>query len=148
MLVLVVLGNRLNDDGSITEIMRARLNLALQINQKLNPQIIVLSGGVANPNAGTSEAAVMQRFLTASGVDAEKIVLEDKSLTTKQNAKFSVPIVANLGATELLVCTTPEHMHRSFLNPIRLFAAQLKKTKIKLLSCCCEAELESLSKRR
>lgn len=148
MLVLVVLGNRLNDDGSMSEIMRARLNLALQIDKKLNPQKIVLSGGVANPNAGASEAAVMQRFLTANGVDTQKIVLEDKSLTTKQNAKFSVPIAANLGATELLVCTTPEHMHRSFLNPVRLFATQLKKTKIKLLSCCNEQELENLLQHR
>ncbi len=148
MLVLVVLGNRLNDDGSISEIMLARLNLALQINEKLNPQKIVVSGGVANPNAGTSEAAEMQRFLTASGVDAQKIVLEDKSLTTKQNAKFSVPIVANLGATELLLCTSTEHMHRSFLNPVRLFTAQLKKTKIKLLSCCNQAELDNLLQRR
>ena len=61
MLVLVVLGNRLNDDGSMSELMRERLNLTLQIEKRLAPQIIVLSGGVANKKANVAEAEVMQR---------------------------------------------------------------------------------------
>lgn len=145
MLVTVVLGNRLNDDGSISQIMLRRLQLALKINLKLNPQYIVLSGGVANPAAQVSEAEQMRKFLVQNGVCAEKIVLEDKSLSTKQNAKFSVPIAAQLGATELLLCTSAEHMHRSFLNPVKLFSAQLKKyPDIALRTCCDESGLENL----
>lgn len=146
MLVLVVLGNRLNDDGSISEIMRERLLLALAIDNAVNPQKIVLSGGVANPKAHSSEAEQMSLFLEEIGVDPSKMILEDSSLSTAQNAKFSVPIVASLGADKLLLCTSPEHMHRSFLNPKKLFAARLRKyPSVKLFTCCSESELIRLS---
>lgn len=149
MLILVVLGHRLQDDGGITPTMRARLNLALKIEEVLKPQKIILSGGTANPAAGASEAEAMRKFLISHGVAPQKLILEDNSLSTKQNAKFSVPIAANSGATRLLICTTPEHMHRSFLNPVRLFAAQLKKyPQIRLLSCCNEDEAENLANSR
>lgn len=126
MLVAVILGNRLNDDGSMSEIMEKRLQSALKINQLFAPSKIILSGGVANPKAGVSEAEVMRNYLEYQGVDADKLVVEDKSMTTKQNAEFSVPMAANLGATEILLCTSIEHMGRKFLNPIRLFSKELQ----------------------
>ena len=49
MIVAVVLGNRLNDDGSITDKMRCRIELASEIHKTLLPCKMVLSGGVANP---------------------------------------------------------------------------------------------------
>ena len=126
MLVAVILGNRLNDDGSMSELMKKRLQSALKINQLFAPSKIILSGGVANPKAGVSEAEVMRNYLVSQGVQADKLVVEDKSMTTKQNAEFSVPMAANLGATQILLCTSTEHMGRSFLNPIRLFSKQLQ----------------------
>lgn len=145
MLALVVLGNRLNDDGTISELMRERLNLALQVENRLAPQIIVLSGGVANKKAKVAEAEVMKRILVQNGVALQKIVQENKSLTTKQNAQFSVPIALQKGATQILVCTSEEHMHRAYLNPVKLFSKQLKKhPDVKLFSCCCLDDLEQL----
>lgn len=125
MLVAVILGNRLNDDGSITDIMECRLKSALEINQLFKPQFIVVSGGVANEKAGISEAETMRDYLVKCGIASDKIVMEDQSLTTKQNAEFSVPICAKLGATEILLCTSLEHMSRNFLNPIKLFQKEL-----------------------
>ena len=125
MLVAVILGNRLNDDGSISNIMEARLRSALKVEALFCPDYFVLSGGMANAEAGTSEAQVMRDYLVERGIPLCKIVLEDKSLTTKQNAEFSAPICAKLNATEVLLCTSLEHMSRSFLNPIKLFQKEL-----------------------
>ena len=145
MLVAVILGNRLNDDGSISETMRERLELALAIENILQPDKFVLSGGFANKTAGRTEAAAMCEWLVNRGVAEEKLVQEGNSLSTKQNAKFSVPIAAELSATRLLLCTTPEHMNRKFLNPIKLFAKQLKKyPNIVLQTCCRSDEVEKL----
>ena len=127
MLVAIILGNRLNDDGSITEIMRKRLAATIRLNELFAPTKIILSGGVANPKAGMSEAQVMRDYLVKNGVDGDKLLLEDKSMTTKQNAEYSVPIAAKLGATEILLCTSTEHMMRKFLNPPRLFTKELQK---------------------
>ena len=127
VLVAIILGNRLNDDGSMSEILKKRLATALRINELFAPSKIIVSGGVANPSAGVSEAQVMKDFLVNNGVDGDKIVVEDKSMTTKQNAEFSVPIAANLGATEILLSTSLEHLSRKFLNPISLFEKEMEK---------------------
>ena len=127
MLVAVILGNRLNDDGSITDIMESRLQAALKINTLFCPDFIIVSGGIANAEAGISEAQTMRDYLIAHSISADKIVLEDKSLSTKQNAEFSVPMCAKIGATEILLCTSLEHMSRGFLNPIKLFQKALSQ---------------------
>ena len=137
MKVVVVLGNRLNDDKSITPIMEQRLMLTLKLIDEHSPDKIIVSGGVANPTAGISEAQVMREWLIDHGVDKEMIVLEDKSMTTKQNAQFSAPIVAELGAETVILCTSEEHMKRWYLNPVKLFKKQLKNYhNIKLLPFC------------
>lgn len=145
MLVAVILGNKLNNDGSISETMRKRLKLALEIEKVLSPEKMILSGGLANVAAGSTEAAAMYEWLLKHGVSAEKLVLEDRSLSTKQNAKYSVPIAVQLGATQVLLCTTSEHMNRKFLNPIKLFSKQLRKyPNIILKTCCRQTEIEKL----
>ena len=127
MLVAIILGNRLNDDGSMSDILKRRLTATLRLNKLFAPSKIIVSGGIANPKAGLSEAQVMRDYLVNNGVESDKIVVEDKSMTTKQNAEFSVPIAAALGATEILLSTSLEHLNRKFLNPISLFSDELQQ---------------------
>lgn len=139
MLVAVVLGNRINDDGSMSELMLKRLCMTLRINELFAPDKIIVSGGIANKKVNVSEARIMYDFLVENGVPSDKIVKEDKSLTTKQNAEFSVPIAAELGATEILLCTSAEHMQRPYLNPIKLFKKQLEQYSEITLKAYCES---------
>lgn len=132
MLIAVVWGNRLNDDGTPSKILMARLYAALRLIADLKPSKVILSGGAANVKAGVAEAAVMKAYLMNHGVDEKLLITEDKSLTTKQNAKLSVPIALRLGATELLLSTSCEHLCRTYHNPIKLFAAELKESGVKL----------------
>ena len=127
MLVAVILGYRLNDDGTMAPTLVERLQMAIKLNNAFNPDKIVLSGGVANAKAGVSEAQRMHDYLVAQGVESSKLVVEDKSMTTKQNAEFSVPIACQLGATEILLCSSLSHVTRWYLNPISLFKRQLKQ---------------------
>ena len=141
MKVAVVLGHRLNNDKSITPITQRRLLLTLQLIKEHCPDKIIVSGGVANFIAGISEARVMRDWLVAHGVDEQMIIEEDKSLTTKQNAKFSVPILVKLGAKIVILCTSEEHMYRRYLNPLKLFQKQLKKyPNIQLQPYCKQIE--------
>lgn len=126
MHVLVVLGNRMNDDGTMTELSVKRLNAAMRFAAAFGVDKIILSGGVANKKANRSEAAAMREYLLANGIAADRLVCEDKSLTTEENAEYSVPIAAKLGATEITVITSNEHMSRNFLNPIKLFEKELR----------------------
>ncbi len=132
MKVAIVLGNRMNDDGSLSEKMLVRLNLTLKLYKQLSPDRIIVSGGIANKKAGIAEAEKMHEWLINKGIPFEAIIKESASKSTKQNAKFSVPIAKSLGADEIILCTSAEHFSRKWLNPKKIFEAQLKKTNIKL----------------
>ena len=138
MLVTVVLGNRINDDGTMSELMLARLKMTLKMYNTFAPSKIILSGGYANKKVNMSEAQMMKDYLVVNGVPQEILMLENKSLSTKQNAEFSVPMAVELGATELLLLTSAEHMSRSYLNPIKLFQKQLVQYPQIKLSAYCE----------
>ena len=116
MHVLVVLGNRMNDDGTMTGLSVKRLNAAMRFAVAFGVDKIIFSGGVANKKANRSEAAAMREYLVDNGVAEDKLICEDQSTTTEENAKYSVPIAAKLGATEITVITSNEHMSRNFLN--------------------------------
>ncbi len=136
MLVAVVLGNRMNDDATPSNLMLKRMQLAMEMYQKLSPDKIILSGGLANKKAGVTEAKFMRKYLIERGIPAEILIEEGNSLTTKQNAQFSVPMAKEMGADAIVVVTSAEHMSRSFLNPLKLFQKHLANTQIKLYGFC------------
>jgi len=107
--VVIVLGNRVNDDGTITEIQKERLEMAKEIEQIFNPAYYILSGGSPNKKAGISEAEGMYNYLVQDGFNKEKLILEKESYSTVQNAQFSMPIAKELGAELIIVCSSGYH---------------------------------------
>lgn len=128
--VLVVLGNRLNDDGSITKYQVERLEMALEIIEKYNPIKVILSGGIANPIPNKSEAEAMEEYLINKGIDKSLLIKEDKSHSTGENALYSVPIATSLGADTIIVCTSDYHLADGGYNTIRYFMNNVKGTNI------------------
>ncbi|MDD3865751.1 MAG: YdcF family protein [Candidatus Izemoplasmatales bacterium] len=133
MKVAVVLGHRLHDDKTMSVVMERRLALVMKLYKQLPLDKIIVSGGVANKKAGISEAEMMENYLIQQGIEKTIIVKEDQSLTTAQNAKFAVPLAKAMGADTLILCSTDEHLHRWYLNPIRLFKKQMKTTEMQLI---------------
>lgn len=131
--VLIVLGNRLNDDGSITKFQTERLEMALEVIEKYNPIKVILSGGIANPIPNKSEALAMEEYLINKGVDKSLLIKEDKSRYTGENASFSVPLAKELGAQTVIVCTSDYHLADGGYNTIRYFINELKGTNISVM---------------
>ncbi len=119
MKVLVTLGNRMNDDGTLSNHMLDRLNKTLEVEKDFDK--VVVTGGIANPKAGLAEGDKMCEWLVAHGVNPDKILVENKSLTTKENAKFTRAILEELGVTEITLLSSAYHIDRWYLNPIKLF---------------------------
>jgi uncharacterized SAM-binding protein YcdF (DUF218 family) len=79
--------------------------------QRLTGLPIVASGGPAKPGQ-QSTAALMCDALTGDfGVTVAGI--EERSLTTEENAAFSMPVVRALGGTAVVVVTHAWHMPRA-----------------------------------
>ena len=128
--VLVVLGNWMNNDGTISSTMRKRLELALVANSEFKPSYIVVTGGMANAQAGISEAQAMYNYLVDKGVDPNIIIKEDKSMSTYQNANYTMTKLENIDFKNLIIVSTIEH----FVNyqTIKYFNdAALNNSKIK-----------------
>ena len=125
MRALVVLGNRMKDDGNLSDAAVRRMETALRARDLFRPDYIILSGGLANPVAGITEAAAMKDYLFHQGVNQESMLVEEDSVSTLQNARYTVALAREKGIDELVVITSPEHMARGWLNPIKLFSSEI-----------------------
>ena len=96
-LCIVVLGFQLNPDGSMKDELIERLTVALNSAQKYpNAYIVCTGGGTAAENKSASEAGEMAKWLAEKGVEQKRIIVEDNSITTAQNALFTYDILTSL----------------------------------------------------
>ena len=94
-LCLVALGFQLNPDGTMREELIERLRVALDCAEKYpNALIVCTGGGTAAEDPTATEAGRMAEWLISRGVDADRVIVEDRSLTTAQNAIYTFDILA------------------------------------------------------
>ena len=79
--------------------MREELLQRLQVLKRCAEQypralIVCTGGGTAADNPEATEAGTMAAWLAENGISRERILVEDKSKTTAQNAMFSLEILA------------------------------------------------------
>jgi uncharacterized SAM-binding protein YcdF (DUF218 family) len=72
--------------------LRERINGAYAYLEEHPDAICIVSGGQGN-NEDISEAACMFRELTAMGIEGERIWMEDKSTSTRENLRFSLALI-------------------------------------------------------
>jgi uncharacterized SAM-binding protein YcdF (DUF218 family) len=75
--------------------------------------LLLASGGSDPGVTDLSEAASMAGLLTEFGVPRASILLEDKSRTTGENARFSAPLLQSRGVKRILLVTSALHMPRA-----------------------------------
>ena len=96
-LCIVVLGFQLNPDGTMKEELIERLTVALNSAEKYpNAYIVCTGGGTASENESASEAGEMAKWLIEQGVETNRVIVEDNSITTAQNAIFTYDILTSL----------------------------------------------------
>ena len=80
------------------------------------PNTIVMCGGITH-GAGRPEAEVLAEALEAAGVP--DVLVENRSQTTRENARFTRDLLASHGAHSVWLVTQPFHGRRA----ARLFRA-------------------------
>jgi uncharacterized SAM-binding protein YcdF (DUF218 family) len=116
--VIVVLGARVQPDGTASPTLRARVEHAVELYRRGLAAKVLFSGGVGD--FGSSEAEVSRALAVSLGVPGEACLLEEQSHSTKQNAAFSGELIRARGWRSVLVVTDPYHLPRAR----RLFAAE------------------------
>ena len=94
-LCMVALGFQLNADGTMREELIERLGVVRASAEKYpNALIVCTGGGTATENEAATEAGKMAEWLIENGIAAERIIVEDQSLTTAQNAIYTYNILS------------------------------------------------------
>ncbi len=134
MKVAVVLGNRNNDDGTISKECKERVWLLIKADRIYNFDKVILSGGsgLFRSKKRISEAALMYKCLKENDFDLSKVILEERSTTTKENVKYSLEVMSKLNVKNIIIITSDKHLQRKWSNPVELFKKQLKGSNIKL----------------
>jgi len=76
-------------------------------------RIVISGGGGTVFGDGTAEAPIIAGFLSEVGVDPRRILIEEKSRTTFENARFSRELVSPRPGERWLLVTSAWHMPRA-----------------------------------
>jgi uncharacterized SAM-binding protein YcdF (DUF218 family) len=97
--------------GQLHDAASQRLMAAYALHRQTGLPLLV-SGGEVFAEYGR-EAVIMRDILVSFGVAPKNIILEDRSLNTTENARFTAPILRERGWRRSLLVTSAFHMPRS-----------------------------------
>ena len=119
--IIVLLGGGVYDNapdmsgvGAPSEEMDARIITAVRLQKKLGIPVII-SGGNASKGR-KAEAPIVKRFLSDLGVPEGKLIIEDKSRDTIENAKNTKRICDKMKFRNAILVTSAFHMKRSVMS--------------------------------
>jgi vancomycin permeability regulator SanA len=105
----VVLGNKVESDGSPSPMLKARLDHAVELYREGYFQRVLVSGG---HKEGYDEALSMGRYLEANGVPREAIFEDNKGFNTWETARNTAAFLHEHHLTSVLVVSQYFHMPR------------------------------------
>lgn len=117
-LCIVVLGYGLKSNGAMRSELVGRLRTALAAAEKYpNAYIACTGGGTAQNKRSVTEAGQMADWLLDQGIDGSRIIIENESISTVQNAQFTCRILHEEypQVQHLAVITSDYHLARGAL---------------------------------
>ena len=108
---IITLGCGIRKDGTVTPLLKSRLDKALSWYHDTNDHgMFIVSGGKGNDEVN-SEAEAMKNYLVSQGISEDKILLENQSTTTKENLLFSKKLMKE--NSTCVVSTSDFHVLRT-----------------------------------
>lgn len=117
MTVILILGAAVWADGPSPTLRRRTLHAAALYHAGQVSHIIPCGGIGRHPPA---EALVMRDLLIGAGVPDDRIIPEATSTTTQENIRHALPLLRQLGATDVLIVTDRYHAARARLTARRM----------------------------
>lgn len=109
---VIVLGCQVRGETP-SSMLAYRLNAALEV-LNANPETVCVVSGGQGRGEDISEAEAMRRYLLDNGISEERILKEDKSVSTRENIRFSAEILSEMGITDSVVIVTNDfHQYRA-----------------------------------
>ena len=109
---LIVLGSKLLSNGNMPQILINRLKKVCELYNTGKYDHIIVSGGQVEKKTIYTEAHEMKRYLIDQRIPVNKIIIEDISKNTTENAKECLKIINKLPPKKLTIITSFFHLKR------------------------------------
>ena len=110
---LIVLGNKVYPDGTMSPVLKSRVDAALDAYRAGCAPHIIVSGGFGKE--GWYEAEVMSAYLIAQGVPSPSITIDNYGINSHETAINAKRIMAEKGFASATIVTSYYHVLRSEL---------------------------------
>lgn len=99
--------------SKVTPLLAARIEKGIEL-LCYNPNAVLIMSGGQGSGEDISESKAMADYAIDKGVSAEKIILEQKSVSTEENLRFSRELM-NTQNPKIIIVTTAYHMFRALI---------------------------------
>lgn len=100
--------------GKPSPVFQARLDHAAELYKEDFAPFIITTGGT-HPGEKFSEGAVGKMYLAKKGIPTEKIIVDETSLTTRENIERITEIAAEKNLKKIIIVSDPFHMYRALM---------------------------------
>ncbi|MDE7418151.1 MAG: YdcF family protein, partial [Lachnospiraceae bacterium] len=100
-----IIGNK------VTPLLAARIEKGIEL-LHYNPNAVLIMSGGQGPGEDISESKAMADYAADKGVDMKKIIMEQRSVSTQENLRFSRELM-NKQKPKIIVVTTAYHVFRA-----------------------------------
>lgn len=97
-------------NGIPTETALARIVEAVRL-YRISPKKVIVSGGIVW-NSERSEAEIYKDMMVDLGIMEKDIIIEGRSRTTSENARYTSEIMEEMGYEKAILITSATHMNR------------------------------------
>jgi uncharacterized SAM-binding protein YcdF (DUF218 family) len=120
---VIILGCGIRRDGTLTPLLRGRVDSALSFVKKqkeaTGKDVAYVPSGGQGSDEIISESEAMSRYLLEQGIPQESILKEDRSTNTFENMKFSKEViekaVGDIKNKKIAFATTNYHIFRGYI---------------------------------
>jgi vancomycin permeability regulator SanA len=109
--VCVVLGSKVNKDGSVSKCLKARLDKSIELYRQNFFDKVIVSGGLGKE--GYKEAEIMSMYLVKSGIDQQNIIIDNDGVNTFKTAEFTSNYIKYNGYSSVMIVSQYFHILRT-----------------------------------
>lgn len=115
---IIILGCGIRKDGTLTPILKARVDRAIEFSnmqkEATGKEIVFVPSGGQGEDECISEAEAMKRYLVNQGIEEKNILIENRSKNTLENIKFSNELITSkMEKPNIAYVTTNYHVFRA-----------------------------------
>ena len=92
--VAIVLGNKVNEDGTLSDRLKARLDKSIELYKNGRVKKIIVSGGLGKE--GFWEANEMEKYLIENQISSQNIIVDNFGNDTEKTVENSIKILDSL----------------------------------------------------